>query len=1604
MASCSLEGRLLNVLTDIGVIADPSNPTILDNTKFVRAARNHTIAAMKEYGITNNNELLYTQQDINGVMTLSFNQKLLNQIDAVINARIAKDPSVARVEWNNLAQHMNTYYQGQIPLPTADTIVTVNKANFLSYINEMIKQLTGRIRQLQSELNLTTDDTRKQEIITELYSLTTRLGGIRDNKGLTGTRTLLRTKDKDYMFSTLGAILVDDIKRLGSLVDSTSSEDIAEANKILSFLNAVTTFSKGENNPLFDDDVVFDKNGKNILPQEVIDDMNTLRQSYQPYADKLKASEEAQLTQIANDDAIITATFGNVTYQDLYPDKGMLDIRLWDAWLLDPSNSLTREVGLVPQLMVKLLNERISFYQNEARHRITRAEQLKKDVERILEQKGKGLKWQFFNAFNKSGLVTDKLVQRFSMTYYDAVDRINSNFDDAMKRANKEASQARRSTIITRAYEARERHADLVGLRVDSEMLFDPSDFTASEQKVLGIGKRTISPADRAAHIVKLKAEVGEKGFIELKAKQKTLLKEFVMKRQAYQQSQAIKKSEVDPSIDIDAKLDAYDKVNNPLLVNEYLNNKTVSSIPYNVDVVQHVARKQGYVFNGQRITEAEAATRPPGSVTTIETNFYDENFKTIEDDATLKEYYDIIQQTQQEYHTVVPSDKIQTTSSMSLMYLEKSFSEVMGDKNLDFAAKISLAYRQLLLWLKRIFAENHRTSRAYANKNVVTGMFDHEVNPEMYSSHDKKINKHVQEHLIVLKQLFGKKITSRLGMKDLATNPEVVKYLCELIGIPDSLVGLMNHIGASSSTVNMEQTIRAIMTHKHVMQASVDLPRILDAYNRHLAVYKARRDVLPTLTLMKDHFERVKDIKGSNAGTPLRSDGRDVAYGQRDNAVNQMRSWFNRAVLGNYEREKSATKQDAPAGKGNILSKKYTEWRKKEGRHSAGDEAMEEAAFAMFPNRNNLGRLISKTEANATNELEQMLFFVQEEMNTETDADNLARLKNLQESIVDRINNIGYVVSFTSVVNGMLKMLRIRALGWNLKSATVNFFEGQISNHINSFTGVYFSPDSLARANSFMKYILMNNLTLKKKQFDESTKVRALMSKFQVLQDASNILQESSKHSGYSKTTSKLDPFLATQATEYVNQFPVFLAIMMETKITDKNGNVSNLFDALDNEGNLKDDFKTAENKKSWVDHNSQEFSAFKSKVGKAIVALHGDYDEFRGNMASEFLVGKTFQMFKRWMSRLIFNRFHSDQFDLELGGKTKGRYRSLNKTTGLMAGLTLGVLFGPMVGVLTGVAGLGLALANKTEMTGNSSVLKTIMDVPIMFISSMLAFPVNLLSQLTVGKRLIKVEQISNQKDNYVNAIDFNNYIACMNEVAMITSLALVALIANSLSKSDDDPDDDKLLNVIANLSNQMHRQAHSMYNPYQAAKDYANVPIISDLKNYYTLVTNIDHAFEFVGVRVDGENKFVKAGTKLITPTALKGKALGFASPMKGMRKQDESYYAPYFASDKAKADDYIKKTRAHIKKKLTSEYGDGAEEKIKEFSKVMRKKAGEDSVSFAKRMKGINEKNYLMYKAPKQGKFSAGSKKKKSSTKRKRSTRTRISVSMPIDLSE
>ena len=204
-------------------------------------------------------------------------------------------------------------------------------------------------------------------------------------------------------------------------------------------------------------------------------------------------------------------------------------------------------------------------------------------------------------------------------------------------------------------------------------------------------------------------------------------------------------------------------------------------------------------------------------------------------------------------------------------------------------------------------------------------------------------------------------------------------------------------------------------------------------------------------------------------------------------------------------------------------------------------------------------------------------------------------------------------------------------------------------------------------KAMNITRSSIIKNLSAHTVITDNAKKVRTLMDDYDVLKDASQELYQRSS-STIANRLKFLQPYQLQKRSEYVNQAPVMIAMMLNETITDKDGKKSSLWDAYGPDGKLKDAFRTDENIKSWEgdpndpDQNKAKLE-FKVKIDRVIKKNHGNYDPDSALKIKESVYGRALSQFRTWAFEGFATRFESRSYDSILGYHVEGRYQTLAK-----------------------------------------------------------------------------------------------------------------------------------------------------------------------------------------------------------------------------------------------------------------------------------------------------------------------------------------------------
>jgi len=1543
--SCKSKENTLKFLRKKGIIDNRNN--INDLVKFEELNNQYTEYAKNEYGI-DINEPIFTTKNLErkALRGHSYHRdNVITYFKAIPNSKIFEeiDKVIEKRENANNNLYEPDYFEDYL-YETTDGTVTPGYEKYIIYKKNLLKRLENRLAKIQSEKKKFASNTEKLKQLSKLENeINSRVEGSQE-LGLEGLKGEIVQLENNPPIEKFNFYAEKDFDRLDKLSQSENPEDLQEARSIINFYEAIGTFDVKEKHPLFELDNIFDEQGNVKISDDVVSSFVELRERAKSYENIIEQKEKKSITDNINNNSKIKNIFDGkeFTYDDLFfKSKGLKDTPWVDMFLMDITNGIFSQNGIIPQVMMNNIQnsyESNLVYAKSVENRVT---DLQSEVEKELSNLGysinvpgiKGVSYDLFRAVDENGQYRDNIIQRYTSNFSDQKRKMQLEFDEKLNKARSIEDPVKKQNAYKEAYIHRnnwyKKNTVVIDVRKIPEIINDST---------LASFQSHFNSKEAETYAQELKQLLGEQGYQEEVEKQIKLLRNYqtmldVFTDNVITESQAADFSSL--SEEGKGKIEMWIKRNNPfIMVDSYYSGKPITKgklkLDSNMTYNYSVPRK-----NKIKIQHSEKG--PVFKDTESETGYYDKRFETIESNQTLKEFHKLLMEVQQKMYDTMPVEVREKFSAYSLPALEKNLIEILFDKNTPLIQRLSKAAKEIYDRIRALFGINPQDNLSYANVDPITGQPEYRVNSSFLKSNSQEINTKYTIELQRLKKALGLKATQKISKFDtynIENNQNAIGILAENLGVQPTLSAIKQRLkNENLQAAEIGKILKNAITHQVVSEKSFDLPKILKLYSYMTMEYAARQEVLPLLEMMKRHYEQIKQPATTNTGDTITNvnTGETRLQGERTKAITQMNSWFERVVLGNY-------------GSKNELGDTRIKRIVKLG--LTGNEKVDALTSKIQTTVD--GRIYNTDEKIIKNKLPQVLEDLQSELQVaeqNKDSEGVAEIQKMINRIEGIENNLGKHFSATAAFDAMFNFIRFKGLGWNLSSYITNFAEGQIANMTIAATGDYFTPENIYRANDIVKGSFAKNLSFGKYASPGARKTRALMDRYAILQDASNELQKASAKSAFS-SFKNLSPYEGTRRTEYLNQAPLMIATLLDEQIVGEDGKTSNLWDAMTPDGQLQDNFRTEENILNWEEANGPKYNDFKSHIRKMIVNAHGDYDELRGMMASEYVSGKALLMFKRWMSRQFYQRFAMiPQTDIEVGmDNYKGRYLSHTQASGFMHGAIvgfggLGLLGAGPLGLLIG-GGAGALLGKFYGANTGLTFLQEMSFVGKELFLNMARIPVNNL----VGKDVIKNNDYKTLSEAGLDGRDVKNMRA--NLIDMSITLAWVGMLLFTKAALWDDEDEKdaprrKAHNLLANRFMQLSSQSSMYLNPVETWDNtVASLPILRFFTDVGKLATEASEFLEGKDTIPTGPNAGESALYNQIERTLFPGiikDKVGFGIHM--TKQFQKSAFDTWFQNDETTAKKRVQAIKAKTKKEYLTE--DLKKEESKKLKKQIDK---------------------------------------------------------------
>lgn len=442
--------------------------------------------------------------------------------------------------------------------------------------------------------------------------------------------------------------------------------------------------------------------------------------------------------------------------------------------------------------------------------------------------------------------------------------------------------------------------------------------------------------------------------------------------------------------------------------------------------------------------------------------------------------------------------------------------------------------------------------------------------------------------------------------------------------------------------------------------EKSFDLGRVVKAFSSMAVTYKHRASVEDSIRIVRDIMQRAVEQRENVAGEPLRSRwGKLLGKDGLDNTWEMLEDFLDQAYWG-YPTNipEGKTKMKVLTSQEKIVRDNIDKAR----------EAVEQLWAGGGPNK---------------------------KIDRETYEGKIA-------SLDEQLEALGGVRVTSKVGDMILKYIQLKGMGWNVFAAGSNIGFGILSNTIEASDGRNYSMKSFRRAMALTLNSVARNATFNR--WDgingQAKKIRALMNYFDTLKESKNEIYRFDGAASLFKKVGKgfewLKPFNLQSRSEYINQAPVMIAMMMETKVK-VDGKEMSVWDAysVNEEGDpvfpKGTDFESVFNREDYEKLSEErkaelnEIGEFKLKqrIDKMIKLNHGNYDPDTPLAGKRKIFGRMLMQFRTWALQGFHERFGKYKVDTQLIDRRtgaeflerKGRYRSYlayyKSSSGIVGGM---------------------------------------------------------------------------------------------------------------------------------------------------------------------------------------------------------------------------------------------------------------------------------------------------------------------------------------------
>ena len=793
--------------------------------------------------------------------------------------------------------------------------------------------------------------------------------------------------------------------------------------------------------------------------------------------------------------------------------------------------------------------------------------------------------------------------------------------------------------------------------------------------------------------------------------------------------------------------------------------------------------------------------------------------FATVQNNSDLKQMYDVMSSIMDVMYRSVPErirDQITPDSLLTSSMVKKAgknFNELTSRAGIYDAFAQGISVRE------------DPTERG-GIINLITGDFSPEVAFQLQAN-ETEINRRFNQVAEMLNASAAEDtMFNVLSDKDSvitvnALSDDQIQMIADMYEVAPSPAAL-RALGDGTSVIPIGKLV-----FNHVRRSILDKQRFdLLQLGKYLAAsivdYKAKQEIVPDMLILRKAYHAIQAPSTNNMGNMLSTitnifgQSEKIMKGDRKNAISQFDSQMERVLQVNFDQD--------------TTKKKF-------------------GAFGT--------KILNTKEKERKQEIEELL---------DKDLGDSQRKK-----LEGELEALGSEVNAEDIIQSMLNFQRFISLAYNVGSGVTNAMEGFVSNFIAASKGEYFHPDRLFDAIAITRHAVASRLH----NSNTSRKLKTIMDRFALIQDSTNEFQKADyDRSGILRRgLALINPYYVNRSVEYFNQAQLIVAKMLDTPVQGTNG-VSNLWEALNDDGQLKPEFRTEANQESWENVRSDEYQLWKSDANAMIESHHGNYDLQRGMQAKDAILGRAVMMFKTFITNQFFIRYGMRQPYVEGSDRSsfKGYYRSLTPTMGAAVGAGIGAI--TIGGALAPIAlaGAGLAVGLRNGIHSDIGVMGELATLLQAYARKAAGIPLNLFTAAAGQGQVFSSDTRETFKSAGFNDYDAQNMSAVVTELAWLMNLVMMYMGAQMFW----DDDEDRKSNVYKYSINTLG----SYINQITAYTSPTSIHKTATSASFLVLLNNIVKFTDSIGGIISGEDtittgqykgqsKFGRSTQKLFIP---------------------------------------------------------------------------------------------------------------------------------------